>query len=167
MVHLCFVCSGNICRSPMAAMVLTEHLRRAGLIDQVRVTSAGIGPWHIGEPADPRALRTLADHDYPTRHVAAQVTAEHLTADLLLAMDAGHEAALRDLLAHQGDAEDRIRMFRSFDPAANGDIDGDLDGDLDVPDPYYGQGNGFDEVLAMIEAAMPGLLAWVQEHLDR
>ncbi|MCT2587354.1 low molecular weight protein-tyrosine-phosphatase [Actinophytocola gossypii] len=156
-MHVCFVCSGNICRSPMAAVVFTEHLRREGLADKVLVTSAGIGPWHVGEPADPRALRTLRDNAYAPEHVAAQVGAEHLSADLLLAMDSGHEAALRDLLTHQGDDPNRVRMFRSFDP--------DATGDLDVPDPYYGHGDGFVEVLGMVEAAMPGLLAWVRERL--
>ena len=156
-VHLTFVCSGNICRSPMAALVFTEHLARAGLSDQVRVTSAGIGPWHVGEGADSRARATLNAAGYSTSHVAAQVGADHLSADLLLAMDAGHEAALRDLLEHQGDDPDRVRMFRSFDPAATGD--------LDVPDPYYGADDGFAEVLAMIEAATPGLLDWVRERL--
>jgi protein-tyrosine phosphatase len=158
-LSVCFVCSGNICRSPMAAVVFTEHLRREGLADNVRVTSAGIGPWHIGEPADPRALQTLTARDYAPEHAAAQVSDEHLSADLLLAMDAGHEAALRDLLAHQGDSPDRVRMFRSFDPDAHGD--------LDVPDPYYGADDGFTEVLVMIESAMPGLLAWVRDNLDR
>jgi protein-tyrosine phosphatase len=133
----------------MAAVVFREHLRRAGLGDDVRVTSAGIGGWHVGEPADSRAMRTLAGAGYPTGHVAAQVGPEHLDADLLVAMDAGHHEALVDLVG-----EDRVRMFRSFDPAANGD--------LDVPDPYYGDGNGFTDVLAMIEAATPGLLDWVR-----
>ncbi|MPZ85645.1 MAG: protein tyrosine phosphatase [Actinophytocola sp.] len=159
-MHVCFVCSGNICRSPMAAVVFGERLRRAGLADRVRVTSAGIGPWHVGEPADTRAARTLAEAGYPTTHVAAQVGAEHLDADLLLAMDSGHEAALRDLLEHHGDDPDRVRMLRSFDPAAHR-----LGGDLDVPDPYYGNRDGFGDVLAMIEAATPGLLDWVRERL--
>lgn len=151
-MHVCFVCSGNICRSPIGALVFTEHLRRAGLADQVRVTSAGIGPWHIGEPADPRAQRVLVEHDYPSTHVAAQVNEDHLGADLILAMDAGHEMALRDLL----DGDDRLMMFRSFDPVA---------GDLDVPDPYYGGYDGFVEVLGLAEAAMPGLLEWVRANL--
>jgi len=156
-LHLTFVCSGNICRSPMAALVFAEHLDRASLTDRVRVTSAGIGPWHVGEPADPRATRILAAHQYPTDHAAAQVDQDHLSADLLLAMDASHETALRDLLTHQGDDPSRVRMFRSFDPQAHGD--------LDVPDPYYGQGDGFPEVLDMIEAATPGLLTWVRANL--
>jgi protein-tyrosine phosphatase len=151
-VHVCFVCSGNICRSPMAALVFRDRLQEAGLADQVRVTSAGIGGWHVGDPADSRATRTLSRAGYSTEHVAAQVGPEHLDADLLLAMDAGHEAALIDLVG-----TDRVRMFRSFDPAAGPD--------LDVPDPYYGSKNGFTDVLAMIEAATPGLLDWVRKRL--
>jgi protein-tyrosine phosphatase len=151
-VHVCFVCSGNICRSPMAALVFTEHLDREGLGDKVRVTSAGIGGWHVGDPADRRAARTLADAGYPTGHVAAQVGPEHLDADLLVAMDAGHHEALVDLVG-----QERVRMFRSFDPNARGD--------LDVPDPYYGDGDGFTTVLAMVEAATPGLLDWVRARV--
>ncbi|HWE87957.1 MAG TPA: low molecular weight protein-tyrosine-phosphatase [Pseudonocardiaceae bacterium] len=148
-----FVCTGNICRSPTAAVVFAEHLRRAGLADVVRVSSAGIGPWHAGEPIDARAGAVLARHGYPIDHVAAQLDADQLTADLLLAMDSGHAKALRRVVADP----DRVRMFRSFDP--------DAVGDLDVPDPYYGGPNGFEDVLAMIEAAMPGLLVWVRERV--
>jgi protein-tyrosine phosphatase len=158
-LHVCFVCSGNICRSPMAALVFGEHLRRAGLADRVRVTSAGIGSWHVGDPADDRAARTLARAGYPIGHVAAQVDEGHLDADLLLAMDSGHRRELRALFARRGADPDRVMMFRSFDPEA--------DGDLDVPDPYYGSRQGFTEVLSMIEAAVPGLLDWVRERLGR
>jgi low molecular weight protein-tyrosine phosphatase len=157
-LHVCFVCSGNICRSPMAALVFAEHVRRAGLADRVLVTSAGIGPWHIGDPADSRATRALSGRGYPTRHVAAQVDERHLDADLLLAMDSGHRHALRDLLAHQGSDQDRVRMFRSFDP--------DAGADLDVPDPYYGGRRDFAEVLDMVESAVPGLLDWVRRRLE-
>jgi low molecular weight protein-tyrosine phosphatase len=151
-VHVSFVCTGNICRSPIAALVFTEHLRRAGLSDEVRVTSAGTGPWHVGEPADPRALRVLAEHGYPTDHIAAQVDEDHLAADLVIAMDAGHARALRGLLVD----DERLALFRAFDP--------DAGADLDVPDPYYGDHRGFVEVLGMVEAAMPGLLDRVRAH---
>ncbi|MFE5210413.1 low molecular weight protein-tyrosine-phosphatase [Streptomyces sp. NPDC056600] len=154
-MHLTFVCSGNICRSPSAALVVAEHLRRAGLDDRVRVTSAGIGDWHVGEPVDPRSGGALAARGYPTGHAAAQVGPEHLDADLFLAMDRTHEKALRRLVADPS----RVRLLRSFDPAAV------TSGDLDVPDPYYGGGQGFEDVLDMIEASVPGLLAWVREHL--
>lgn len=139
-------------------MVFRERLREAGLDGRVRVTSAGIGPWHVGEAADRRARRVLTTHGYPDGHVAAQVGEDHLPADLLVAMDAGHEAALRDLLAHQGDGPERVRLFRSFDPGAD-------PADLDVPDPYYGDDRGFVDMLTMIEAAMPELLAWVRGRL--
>ena len=153
-MHICFVCTGNICRSPSAALVFAEHLRRSGLDGKVRVTSAGIGSWHVGDPIDARAGALLARHGYPVDHVAAQVGAEHLDADLLLAMDRGHEQALLRLV----DSPSRVRMLRSFDP--------DASGDLDVPDPYYGGPEGFDDVLAMIEATVPGLLAWARENAD-
>lgn len=137
----------------MAAIVFTEHLRRAGLAEKVQVTSAGIGPWHVGEPADARACSTLEEHGYPVEHVAALLGPDHLDADLLLAADTGH---LRSLTRSGVDPE-RVRLLRSFDPAA-----GD---DAEVPDPYYGGGDGFTDVLAMIEAAMPGLLEWVRERV--
>ncbi|WP_199433878.1 low molecular weight protein-tyrosine-phosphatase [Qaidamihabitans albus] len=147
-----FVCSGNICRSPMAATVFREHLHRAGLADEVRVSSAGTGPWHVGEPADARASSTLERHGYDAGHVAAQVGTEHLDADLLLAADTGHLRALRKLV----DDPDRVRLLRSFDPSAPPDAE--------VPDPYYGDGDGFADVLGMIERAVPGLLDWVHRH---
>ncbi|MEU7482845.1 low molecular weight protein-tyrosine-phosphatase [Streptomyces sp. NPDC042319] len=179
-MHICFVCSGNICRSPSAALVFGEHLRRAGLDGAVRVSSVGIGPWHVGEPIDERAGEVLARHGYPTRHVAAQLGAAHMDADLFVAMDRGHEKALR----RQVTDASRVRLLRSFDPRAAGTGDSDpraagaegfdprvagaegAGAGLEVPDPYYGGPEGFDEVLGMIEAAMPGLVAWVRERLD-
>lgn len=152
--HVSFVCTGNICRSPMAALVFADHVHQEGLDDVIRVSSAGVGPWHVGEPADTRARQILAEHGYPTAHVARQVDKDDLAADLVLAMDSSHRNALRGLV----DDPERLRMFRSFDP--------DADGDLDVPDPYYGGDDGFADVLAMIEAAVPGLLEYVTEHLD-
>lgn len=150
-VHVSFVCTGNICRSPVAALVFREWLSREGLSSSVTVSSAGTGGWHVGDPADPRALKTLADNGYPIDHVAAQVGDPHLAADLLVALDSGHARALRRMVD-----PDRVRLLRSFDPDAD---------DVDVPDPYYGDDAGFTEVLVMIEAAMPGLIAWVREQL--
>lgn len=135
----------------MAAIVVGEHLRRAGL-DDVDVISAGTGAWHVGDPADPRAQKVLLDHGYPTEHVAAQVGPEHLAADLLLAMDTGHYRVLRGMAD-----PDKVRMFRSFDP--------DAGTDLNVPDPYYEGIDDFEVVLKMIEAATPGLIQWVRENL--
>lgn len=153
-MHICFVCTGNICRSPSAELVFRERLREAGLAEKVRVSSAGLGGWHEGEGIDERAGAVLERHGYPAEHVAAQIGPGHLGADLLVAMDRGHEKALRGMA---GDPS-RVRLLRSFDP--------DAGGGADVPDPYYGGTAGFEEVLAMIEAASPGVLDWVREHLD-
>jgi protein-tyrosine phosphatase len=152
-LRVVFICTGNICRSPIAEKVFAEHLRRAGLDGQVRVSSAGTGGWNVGSPADPRTEEVLRRYGYATEHVARQLAREHLDADLLVALDSEHISALRRLV----DDPDRVRLLRSFDPEA--------DGDFGVPDPYYGGAHGFDEVLGMIEAAMPGLLAWVRERL--
>lgn len=153
-LRVVMVCSGNICRSPMAAAVFRTHLAKAGLADAVDVSSAGTGPWHAGEPADPRAAATLEANGYPTEHVAAQLNPNHVEADLLLAADSGH---LRDLRRVADPA--KVALLRDFDPTAP-------DG-AEIPDPYYGEGgstNGFADVLGMIERAMPALLDWVREH---
>ncbi|GGI81115.1 protein-tyrosine-phosphatase [Saccharopolyspora subtropica] len=152
-MHISFICTGNICRSPMAALVFREQVRRAGLDGQVEVSSAGTGPWHVGEPADPRTAKVLAEHGYPTDHVAAQIDETHLGADLLVAMDAGHLRAVRRMV----DDPAKVRLLRSFDP--------DAADRAEVPDPYYGGPSGFDDVLEMVEAAMPGLLDWVRERV--
>ena len=68
-----FLCTGNICRSPMAAIVFTEHLRWEGLDDRVRVTSSGTGGWHVGNAADPRTADALRRAGYDATHVAAQL----------------------------------------------------------------------------------------------
>jgi protein-tyrosine phosphatase len=152
-VHVTFVCTGNICRSPMAEKVFRAALAEAGLADRVEVTSAGTGGWHAGEPMDTRAAEVLAAHGYDTAHTARQLDAHALSADLLVALDAGHRRALRASVPEP----DRVALLRSFDPAAPGDAE--------LPDPYYGGPDGFDEVLRMIEAAVPGLVERVKKEV--
>ncbi|MHA6795184.1 low molecular weight protein-tyrosine-phosphatase [Pseudonocardia bannensis] len=137
----------------MAEKVFVAELARAGLSDQVSVTSAGTGGWHVGNPADERAAAVLRAHGYPDTHVARQVDAEVLSADLIIALDSEHRRALQRSVPEP----DRVRLLRSFDPAAPAGAE--------VPDPYYGGPDGFDEVLAMVKAAMPGLLDWVRARL--
>jgi protein-tyrosine phosphatase len=137
----------------MAEIVFADALRREGLAHRVRVSSAGTGAWHVGSPADPRTVAALRRAGYPCKHVAVQVGALHLAADLLVALDYGHLAALRRLVAEP----ERVVLLRSFDRAAGRD--------LNVPDPYYGGKHGFDDVLSMVRAAVPGLIAWVRERL--
>lgn len=156
--RVCFVCSGNICRSPTAEAVLRRQLAETGLAGEVEVDSAGLGDWHVGEDADPRSVAALRARGYPAwLHEAKQFTAaDFARRDLVVALDAGHERDLRRLAPTAAD-RDRIRMLRSCDPAAAGDPAG-----LDVPDPYFGEGGTFGHVLDLVEAACAGLLREVQ-----
>lgn len=151
-LHVTFICTGNICRSPMAEKIFAAHLERAGLAGRVRVSSAGTGSWHVGDEADRRTNLELRAHGYPTGHAAAVIGAEHRSADLLVALDTGHEREL----ARMGVPSDRRRLLRSFDPRADG---------RSVPDPYYGDQADFTLVREQIEAAVPGMLDWVREQL--
>src|SRR5258708_14046986 len=94
--RVCFVCTGNICRSPVAEWVLKAKVADAGLSGLVVVDSAGTGDWHAGDPADPRAVRVLARHGYPSRHVARQFEpADFARRDLVVALASGHLRTLR------------------------------------------------------------------------
>jgi protein-tyrosine phosphatase len=153
------VCLGNICRSPMAHVVLETRLAAVGLDDRVEVHSSGTGDWHVGKPMDSRAAATLTEAGYdPSRH-RAQTFPEswYDELDLLLAMDAAN-------LADLGGRTDRVRMFRDVDPAEPGG---------EVPDPYYGGPAGFEEVLSMVERTADALVAalaseqpWAREQGD-
>jgi protein-tyrosine phosphatase len=154
--RVCFVCTGNICRSPMAGAVFRAHLAREGLAGRVEADSAGTGDWHAGEGADPRTVAALADAGYATAHTARRFEPEWFAErDLIVALDRSHERALRALAPTPEDAA-KVRLLRGFDPGAPVD-------DPDVPDPYYGGERGFTDVLAQVEAAMPGLVATAVE----
>lgn len=162
------VCLGNICRSPMAEAVIRARVEDAGLGALVLVDSAGTDGWHIGEDADPRALRTLRAAGYDLTHSGRQITTEWFLEpgrpDLLLTMDSSNYATVIDLAPDEA-ARERVRMMRSFDPVLAGLPAGDPR--LDVPDPWYGDHDGFSDVLAMLEAAADGLVADLPLLLDR
>ena len=153
-LHVTFVCSGNICRSPMAEKMFAHQLSQRGLSDAVRVSSAGTGGWHIGAGADDRAVRVLREAGYPTAHSAAKVDDDLLSADMVVALGRNHQRILAEL----GVGTDRLRMLRSFDTRSGAHA-------LDVEDPYYGDHADFEDVFTVIEASLPGLHAWVDERL--
>ncbi|MCX5012837.1 low molecular weight phosphotyrosine protein phosphatase [Streptomyces sp. NBC_00555] len=155
MYRVCFVCTGNICRSPMAEAVFRAHVAEAGIDALVEVDSAGTGGWHEGDGADPRTVSVLEAAGYEQDHRARQFRASWFDRlDLVIALDAGH---LRDLRALAPTAHDaaKVRLLRSYDPAPAAETD--------VPDPYYGSLDGFEECLELVEAASPGLLDAVRE----
>jgi protein-tyrosine phosphatase len=156
--RVCFVCTGNICRSPMAEAVFQARVEEAGLGGLVEVGSAGTGSWHEGEGADPRTVSVLEENGYACAHTARRFEPSWFARlDLVVALDSGHLRALRRLAPTEEDAA-KVRLLRSYDPAAGGD--------LDVPDPYYGGRDGFGECLEMVEAAGEGLLAAVREQVE-
>jgi protein-tyrosine phosphatase len=154
--RVALVCLGNICRSPMAHVVLEARLAEAGLADRVDVASSGTGDWHVGRPMDERAAATLEAHGYDaTRHRARQWDASLPAAerpDLVLAMDAQN-------LADLGGPDARTVLFRTFDPDTAVPSRGAAGPERrDVPDPYYGGDSGFEEVLVMVERTAAALV---------
>jgi protein-tyrosine phosphatase len=157
-----FVCTGNICRSPMAevaarTMAATTTLADGtALGDCLLITSAGTGGWHEGEPMDPRtsaALRRAAFSDHV--HIAHQIHRRGLDEiDLVVALDSGHQKELRSL----GADPSRLVLLRPFDPSGGAATD--------VPDPYYGDEAGFDDCLAMITRSCRGLIDALAQQWD-
>lgn len=160
--RVCFVCSGNICRSPMAAAVLRRMVAEAGLADRVEVDSAGTGNWHVGEPADRRALAALARRGYRGEGHVARLwdRADLAHRDLVVALDTGHYRELVGMAPNEAERV-KVRLLRSFD-GASGDAAG---GPADVPDPYWGRDRHFDEVLDLLEAGCRGILAEIRAAL--
>ncbi|MFJ3951547.1 low molecular weight protein-tyrosine-phosphatase [Streptomyces libani] len=182
--RVCFVCTGNICRSPMAESVFRARLAEAGLDGLVEVDSAGTGGWHEGDGADPRTVAVLRAGGYEHAHTARQFHASWFDRlDLVIALDSGHLRELRRLAPTARDAA-KVRLLRAYGtgPATDATADSgsapvsapasDMDpsdlglfDDLDVPDPYYGGFEGFEECLEMVETASEGLLAAVRAAL--
>ncbi|MDH2443694.1 low molecular weight phosphotyrosine protein phosphatase [Amnibacterium sp. CER49] len=163
------VCTGNICRSPMAEVVLRDRFEAAGLGDRVEVDSSGVSDEESGNPIDPRAASVLREAGYPVpRHRAHGITADELGCrDLLLAMTARHARTLRTRAA-DGPTAARVRMWRSFDPSAPPTSGPDAvadESDLDVADPWYGGRDLFVSTLQQVEAAADGIVEFVRREL--
>jgi protein-tyrosine phosphatase len=158
--RVCFVCLGNICRSPMAEVVFRDRLAAAGLDVRVEVASAGTGGWHVGGGADRRARAALRERGYGDRHEVRQIRAGDVDRyDLLVALDSSNAADLRRLAAGSADPPD-IRLLREFDAQAGAE-----QADLDVPDPYDDGPAEFAHALDLIEAACDGLVEHVRSRL--
>ncbi len=156
MKRILFVCLGNICRSPMAEGVFHHVAASRGLVPPVEVDSAGTGSWHVGNPPDGRAQAAAAARGVDiSAQQARQIHADDFADfDLIIAMDRSNAANL-EALAPQGQRT-KIRLFLDFAPTAT---------TREVPDPYYGGPEGFDQALDLIEAASHGLAEYIEAEV--
>ena len=150
--RLLFVCSGNICRSPLAEALFRRFAQDEGLADQFELDSAGTHDLHEGDQADPRTRRVGERHGVAVDSIARPVKASDFrNFDLILAMDRSH---LRELRARAPEAQrGKIRLMRDFDEPGS---------DKDVPDPYYGGEKGFEEVFGMLSTCCRNLLTAIR-----
>lgn len=157
MVKVLFVCLGNICRSPTAEGVFRAIVDEAGLSDLVNIDSAGTSGWHIGDPPDERGQRAALTRGYDLSQQRARKVGprDFETFDYIIGMDSRNVADL-SAMAPAG-TRDKVSLFLAFAPET---------GEREIPDPYYGGPDGFDQVLDLVEAASRGLLADIRaRHL--
>jgi protein-tyrosine phosphatase len=153
--RILFVCMGNICRSPTAEGVLRALAARELPELLLEVDSAGTASYHVGQPPDPRTCAAAARRGYQLAALRARTVeaADFERFDLILAMDEENLSVLRRRApAH---ARERLHLFLEFAPEA---------ASREVPDPYYGGPNGFEEVLDLVEYATRGLLTYLREQ---
>lgn len=155
MQRVMFVCLGNICRSPTAHGVFENMVQQAGLQTQVLIESSGTSAYHIGEPPDSRSITAASERGFQLSHIRAQQinSSDFELCDYLLAMDQQNLQLLKQLCP--AEQQHKVRLFLDF---------GSL-GRREVPDPYYGEGNGFALVLDLVEDAATGLLAEIRQQL--
>lgn len=153
--RICFVCTGNICRSPMAEVILTDLAKKRGLQDALKITSAGTGEWHVGEKADPRTRAALERAGYSGElHRAKQFDPDWFAkVDLIVTFDRGQRRILR-AWAEGEDQRALVQPLLSFDPSP--------ESGTEVPDPYYGNDELFDKVRDVIERACRHLLDQIE-----
>jgi len=155
-VRILFVCLGNICRSPTAEVVVRVMAAREAPELELEVDSAGTAGYHVGEAPDPRTRAAAARRGYDLSTLRARIVepVDFERFDLILAMDRENLSVLRRRAPPV--AQERLRLFLEFAPRA--DVE-------DVPDPYYGGPNGFEEVLDLVEDAARGLLGDLRQHV--
>lgn len=151
MKKILFVCLGNICRSPMAEAIFNHKIHEKGLSDHFIGDSAGTADYHIGDQPDPRTVATVAKNEMKIHHYGQQFKRKHADEfDYLLAMDSSNQ---RNMLIELEGIDKRVHLMRDFDPIEKGD----------VPDPYYGGINGFDQVFEILDRSIDAFI----DHLQK
>lgn len=150
-MKILFVCMGNICRSPLAEGLFLQLARERGLLERFEVDSCGIGDWHVGHAPDPRSQAVAGKNGLTLVCRARQIEPpdDFETFDLIVAMDRANRRDLRELSDPTHHA--KIRLMREWDPAADEEHP-------EVPDPYYGGPQGFEDMYAMLRRSCERLL---------
>ena len=160
------VCTGNICRSPMAEIILRAEFERRGLADKVNVESSGVSDEEYGNPIDRRAVKVLKERGYelPAHHFAHRITRDEIErTDLFLPMTASHMRALLRQLPQAKRSE--VHMYRSFAPNLPKPAAGREDS-IDLVDPGYGGPREFEVAIDQIEEVAPYIVDWAEQQLQ-
>jgi len=155
-MQVLFVCLGNICRSPLAEALLVHKITERGLREKFHVDSCGTSNYNLGDGPDHRTLKNARQNGVPMYHIARQLTAEDIERfDRILVMDRKN---LRNVHAVSDPAHHaKIMMMRSFDPQGEGE----------VPDPYYGGEQDFQDVFDILDRSVEGLLDALIKEVNR
>ncbi|NQT58989.1 MAG: low molecular weight phosphotyrosine protein phosphatase [Bacteroidetes bacterium] len=154
-MKILFVCLGNICRSPLAHAVCGQILQEKGLESLVFVESAGVSSYHIGEQSDSRMRKTAAKNGIEIDHRSRLFTFPDFSEyDLIFSMDHSNYSDIMKMSRTEEERE-KVVMFRDFDPTGQGD----------VPDPYYGGPEGFQNVIDIVKRTCKNIVLHVQKRL--
>ena len=158
MIRVLFVCLGNICRSPLAEGIMEHQLSQFGLEDQVQVSSAGTGTWHLGHEPDERTLRVAEANGLRLSSIAQHVEDKPLEKfDYIIVMDENNRADVEGL-PMIANGQQKVYLMRDFDPEAP-----EL---MAVPDPYMGGSADFDEVYRVLDRSVREFIQFLQQNHD-
>ena len=157
MMKVLFVCLGNICRSPLAEAIFLHKIKEKGLENDFQASSCGTADYHIGDPPDPRTIRNAAKNGIEIHHVCRQLTNSDLdNFDLIVAMDKSNYISILNLKNASANAH-KIFLMREFDSRGTGE---------DVPDPYSGREQDFQEVFEILDWSIDGLIEYLKKTLN-
>ena len=156
MTRVLFVCLGNICRSPLAEAIFNQLLKEKGLAQEISCDSAGTGDWHVGEPPDPRTQEVAQHYRVPLNHRGRQFAPPDFeTYDYIIAMDGKNRQHIESLADVSESASYQLFLMRDFDNTSE---------DPDVPDPYWGGEQGFDDMYHLLRRCCDNLLNHIQQQ---